>query len=120
MRAFLAVLALALATFGCKSNKVATQGPPPVYMDPAAAQEAMRQAQMVVQVRRGDVRNRIIPWSEDLTLAGALIEADYIGRWDPLSVTVTRGRKVQRFSASRLLGGGDMFLEPGDVIDIHR
>ena len=119
MRAFLAALVLALATLGCKTKKVAAQGPPPVYMDPAAAQEAMRQAQMVVQIR-GDVRNRIIPWSEDLTLAGALVEAHYIGRWDPLSVTVTRGRKVQRFSASRLLGGGDMFLEPGDVIDIHR
>ena len=119
MRAFLAVLTLALTTCGCKTKKVAAQGPPPAYMDPVAAQEAMRQAQMVVQVR-GDVRNRIIPWSENLTLAGALVEADYIGRWDPLSVTVTRGRKVQRFSASRLLSGNDMFLEPGDVIDIHR
>ena len=82
-------------------------------------QEAMRQAQMVVQVR-GDVRNRVIPWSENLTLAGALVEADYIGRLNPLSVTVTRARKVYRFSASRLLSGGDMFLEPGDTIDIHR
>ena len=88
-------------------------------MDPAAAQEAMRQAQMVVHVY-GDVRNRVIPWSENLTLAAALVEADYIGRWDPLSVTVTRGRKVERFSASRLLSGADTFLEPGDRIDIHR
>jgi hypothetical protein len=119
MRALLAVLILALATFGCKSKQVRGQTPPPAYMDPAAMQEAMRQAQMVVQVR-GDVRNRIIPWSEDLTLAGALVEANYIGRWDPLSVTVTRGRKVQRFSAARLLSGVDIFLEPGDVIDIHR
>jgi hypothetical protein len=119
MRALLAVLVLALATLGCKSKKVAGRTPPPAYVDPAAAQEAMRQAQMVVQIR-GDVRNHIIPWSEDLTLAGALVEADYIGRWDPLSVTVTRGRKVQRFSASRLLSGVDMFLRPGDVINIHR
>lgn len=119
MRALLASLIVAVAGFGCKSKQGSGQGPPPAYMDPAAAQEAMRRAQMVVQVR-GDVRNRVIPWSEDLTLAGALVEADYIGRWDPLSVTVTRGRKVQRFSRSRLLSGGDMFLEPGDVIDIHR
>jgi hypothetical protein len=119
MRAFLAVLVLTLATLGCKSNKAGGQGPPPAYMDPAAAQEAMRQAQMIVQVR-GDVRNHIIPWSEDLTLAGALVEANYIGRLDPLSVTVTRGRKVQRFSSYRLLSGADMFLQPGDVIDIHR
>ena len=107
-----------LATLGCKSKEVSGRTPPPVFMDPAA-QEAMRQAQMVVQVR-GDVRNRVIRWNEELTLAGAIVEADYIGRWDPLSVTVTRGRKVQRFSASRLLSGADMFLEPGDVIDIHR
>ena len=119
MRALLALLILALATFGCKSKQVRAQTPPPAYVDPAAMQEAMRQAQMVVQVR-GPVRNPVIPWSENLTLAGALVEADYIGRMDPLSVTVTRGRKVQRFSAARLLSGVDMFLEPGDVIDIHR
>ena len=107
-----------MLAIGCKSKSVKGRTPPPMYMDPAA-QEAMRQAQMVVQVR-GDVRNRVIPWNEDLTLARALVAADYIGRWDPLSVTVTRGRKTQRFSASRLLGGDDMFLEPGDVIDIHR
>ena len=113
------ILVTLLAGLGCKSKQVKANGPPPAYMDPAAAQEAMRQAQMVIQVR-GDVRNHVIPWSQDLTLAGALVEADYIGRWDPLSVTVTRGKKVQRFSAIRLLSGNDMFLEPGDVIDIHR
>jgi hypothetical protein len=120
MRAWLLLMIVVLGTFGCKSKQVSGQTPPPAYMDPAAAQEAMRQAQMVVQVRRGDVRNRIIPWSENLTLAAALVEADYFGRMDPLSVTVTRGRKVQRFSTSRLLNGADMFLEPGDVIDINR
>lgn len=115
----LALIIAALSTSGCKTNKVQGHGPPPVYADPAAMQDAMRQAQMVVQVR-GPVRNHIVPWNDDLTLASALVEADYIGRIDPLSVTVTRARKVYRFSASRLLSGGDMFLEPGDVIDIHR
>ena len=115
----LCVLALIIATLsavGCKSKQVKGQAPPPVYADPAAA---MQQAQGVVHVR-GDVRNRIIHWSDDLTLAGALVEADYIGRMNPLSVTVTRGRKVTRFSAAGLLSGRDMFLQPGDVIDIHR
>ena len=115
----LALIVAALSAVGCKSKQLKGQAPPPAYADPAAMQEAMRQAQMVVQVR-GDVRNRVIPWSDDLTLAGALVEAHYVGRLDPLSVTVTRGRKVTRFSASRLLSGGDMFLQPGDVIDIHR
>ena len=115
----LALIIAALSAVGCKSKQVKGQTPPPVYADPAAMQDAMRQAQMIVQVR-GEVRNRIIPWSDDLTLAGALVEAHYVGRMDPLSVTVTRGRKVTRFSAARLLSGGDMFLQPGDVIDIHR
>ena len=115
----MAILVLTLAGLGCKSKQVTAKTPPPAYVDPAAAQEAMRQAQMVVRIR-GEVRNPIIPWSENLTLAGALVEADYVGRWDPLSVTVTRGRKVQRFSASALLSGKDMFLEPGDLIQINR
>ncbi len=119
MRFWVAALMVGLlVTVGCKSKPV-SQGPPPVYADPAAMQEEMRRAQMVVQVR-GDVRNRVIPWNEDLTLAGAIVEADYFGRMQPLSVTVSRGRKVQRFSATRLLAGHDMFLEPGDVVDIHR
>lgn len=117
MRALLLALITVLATAGCKSKSIG-RTPPPLYMDPAA-QEAARRAQMIVHVR-GAVRNGIIPWSEDLTLAGALVEADYIGRVQPLSVTVTRGRQVQRVSASRLLSGHDMFLEPGDVVDIHR
>ena len=107
---------LLVATVGCKTKQAAPRTPPPVYVDPAAMQAAMPQ---VVRIR-GDVRNPVILWNENLTLAGALVEADYIGRWDPLSVTVTRGRKVQRFSASRLLSGNDMFLEPGDIIDVHR
>src|SRR5688572_29780350 len=116
MRALFALLLLSMAAFGCKSKDGRT--PPPTFMDPAM-QEAMRQAQMVVHVR-GPVRNRIIQWNEDLTLTGAQVEADYIGRIQPLSVAVTRVRKIQRFSASRLLSVGNMFLEPGDVIDIHR
>ena len=119
MRIVLAILVIALLGLGCKSNNTNGKAPPPTYFDPAAAQEAMRQAQMVVRIR-GDVRNAIIPWSEDLTLAGALVEAEFIGRWEPLSVTVTRGRKVQRFSASALLSGKDMFLQPGDLIQINR
>ncbi|HTD88278.1 MAG TPA: hypothetical protein VK850_17020 [Candidatus Binatia bacterium] len=120
MRVWLLVLmVVALSTAGCKTKKVEAHPPPPAYADPAAMQEAVRQAQMIVQVR-GDVRNHVIPWSDNLTLAGALVEADYMGRMDPLSVTVTRVRKIYRFSASRLLSGADMFLEPGDVIDIHR
>src|SRR3954470_23708690 len=98
----LMILILLVAGLGCKSKQATGKTPPPAYVDRAAMQEAMRQAQMIVQVR-GDVRNHVIQWNEDLTLAGALVEADFIGRWDPLSVTVTRGRKVQRFSAARLL-----------------
>jgi hypothetical protein len=92
--------------------------PPPVYMPNGMGPE-MQQGQLAVFVR-GDVRNRVIPWNEELTLARAIMAAEYVGRWDPYSVNVLRGTRSKRFSTSRLLAGDDMDLEPGDVIEIRR
>ena len=69
---------------------------------------------------RGDVRNPVIPWTEDLTLARAILAADYVGRWDPHSINLIRGRRSKRFSTSMLLAGADTDLEPGDIIEIRR
>ena len=69
---------------------------------------------------RGEVRNPVIPWTEDLTLARAILAADYVGRWDPHSFNLIRGNRTKRFSAAMLLSGEDAPLEPGDVIEVRR
>lgn len=115
-----AVLALAA---GCKT-KQQSHRPPPAYMPPASAQEMslppmMQDPRMAVMVR-GDVRNSIVPWNEDLTLARAILAADYYGQRDPHSIALIRNGRSRRISTSRLLGGEDMFLEPGDIVEIRR
>ena len=105
---------------GCKSSqqRQASRMPPPVYMPQGMGQQ-MPHGQPAVFVR-GDVRNPVIPWDDELTLSRAILAAEYMGRWDPHSINVMRGRYSKRFSTSRLLSGEDMALEPGDVIEIRR
>jgi len=69
---------------------------------------------------QGDVRNAIVPWTEELTLARAIVAADYIGKWSPHSIAVIRNGRSQRISTTRLLHGDDMYLEPGDIVEIRR
>ena len=114
-KALLILLAALLS--GCKTKQQQQTGtPPPVYM-PQGAQ--MQQQQLAVYIR-GDVRNPVVPWSEDLTLARAILAAEYVGRFDPHTVHLIRGNRSQRFSAAMLLAGADTDLEPGDIIEIRR
>ena len=92
--------------------------PPPIYA-PNGFNPQMQTGQPAVFVR-GDVRNPVVPWSEELTLARAILAAEYVGRTDPHSINVLRGGKSKRFSTLRLLAGEDMDLEPGDVVEIRR
>jgi len=68
----------------------------------------------------GDVRNHQIAWSDDLTLARALLEAQWLNRNDPRRIIVLRG--ADRFSVDpdELTDGVDYALEPGDRLEISR
>ena len=115
------LLCILCVAVGCKSGKGqrgAMRVPPPVFV-PNGFNPQMQPGQLAVFVR-GDVRNPVIPWSEELTLARAILAAEYVGRSDPHSVNVLRGTKSKRFSTTRLLAGDDMDLEPGDVVEIRR
>jgi len=67
----------------------------------------------------GNVRNPIIPWTADLTLAKALAATEYLGSGDPSQITVLRNRRPYNFSSKQLLQGQDMPLEAGDRVEIR-
>jgi hypothetical protein len=70
---------------------------------------------------RGYVRKPVVTWKEDLTLAKAILEAEYTGQWDPRLITITRRGQVFRVNPRRLLSGlEDPALEPGDIIEVQR
>ncbi len=68
----------------------------------------------------GNVRTPIIPWSEDLTLAKALIAADYLGAGDPREIVLQRKGQPPRYvHVKQLLNGFDLPLVAGDRIEVR-
>ncbi len=85
----------------------------------AAKQWQERRPPLVVV--RGPVRNPTVAWTEDLTLAKAILAADYTGFMDPILVRVIRnGQMIEELKGIDLLHGQDVPLQPGDIVDIVR
>jgi len=68
----------------------------------------------------GEVRNPTIPWTNDMTLAKALVAADYYGHTDPREILIERNGQATSYDPKKLLGGEDVPLKPKDVIEIRR
>jgi hypothetical protein len=70
---------------------------------------------------RGNVRNPAIPWTEDLTVARAIVAAEYNALFDPLRILVVRQGQTYEIKPRDLLRGREDFpLDPGDLIVIER
>jgi hypothetical protein len=79
----------------------------------------MQQTQVPNVTVHGAVRNPLIPWAEDLTVAKAIVAADYYGRKDPAEIFVVRKGQAFRVDPKQLLTGNDPPLQAGDVMDIR-
>ena len=97
------LLLLAVAFAGCVSKSKASAQARKAYI--AGQQETMiRMQQMQTQGQgpsvtvNGEVRNHVVPWTEGMTLAKALVAADYLGAADPAQIIILRngiGRRVE-------------------------
>ena len=67
----------------------------------------------------GEVRNSLVPWAPDLTLAKAVLAAAYYGTSDPTVIIIQRDGKEINCDPKRLLSGQDVQLEPSDVIELR-
>jgi len=87
----------------------------------AATEEAERKLHPTVTML-GDVRQRTVPWTEELTLSAALDAAQYTGFRDPRSILLVRGGQRMPIDVRRFLKGqiGDPPLQADDVIEVHR
>ena len=119
MKRFVCLLPLLLAA-ACK-----TESP---QLQQARFQAMLAHEQAAIQARqqpsvfvRGDVKNQIIPWNEDLSLAQAIIAAEYRGAWDPHRILIIRKGEAIKVNPKHLLWGTqDPSLEAGDIIEIER
>jgi hypothetical protein len=119
---FLALLFLSLALHsGCVSKHEAdVRARAAFFAGQQQAAQMTRQTQLqgpTVTVI-GEVRNSLVRWTADLTLAKAVIAADYYGATDPVDIIVQRDGKEVRYDPQKLLSGEDVQLEPNDVIQL--
>lgn len=119
MRLALALaLILAAAIMGCRSKPKPTPpwgAFPPMRTPPP---QINQHTQVTIQ---GDVRRHVILWAPDLTLARALVQAEYFGNRDPQSIVIFRGDKAILVETRQLLSGvKDPPLLPGDIVEVRR
>ena len=116
-------LLLALAAGGCVSKSKAEAKARAAFMAGqqqavARMQQVQTQAQGPNVTINGEVRNRVVPWTEGLTLAKALVAADYYGAADPGQVIVVHNGLATRVDPKQLFSGVDIPLQPGDVVQL--
>ncbi len=66
----------------------------------------------------GPVRNPKLDWTEDLTLARAIVAANYQGSSEPREIVLRRGNEAVHITPKQLLAGEDWPLSAGDRIEI--
>jgi hypothetical protein len=81
-------------------------------------QQVQNQGQGPCVMVNGEVRNRVVPWTEGLTLAKALLAADYYGSTEPGQLIILHNGIASRVDPNQLLSGTDIPLQPGDVVQI--
>jgi hypothetical protein len=113
-------LLLAWVAAGCVTRSQANAQARAAYLagQQAALAGIAAQGQGVVIV--GPVQHPNVPWVEGLTLAQAIVTADYTGNRNPKIITITRQSEVISVNPRDLLGGHVVLLQPGDKISIQQ
>ncbi len=78
----------------------------------------MQQAQGPNVTINGEVRNHVVPWTQGLTLAQAMVAADYYGAKDPGQLFLVHKGVATRVDPKQLLSGVDIPLQPGDIVQV--
>ncbi len=114
------LLLVAFAATGCTSRSKANARARAAYA--AGQQQAMARisdAQRTSIRVVGQVRHPEISWTDGLTLARVIVEAEYLGQHNPRQIAVVRQRERLSIDPNALLRGQDVPLEPGDTVEIH-
>jgi hypothetical protein len=121
MRQAIAIFTLLLLVLtGCETKKEAEMQAREAYMEgQAQAAKQWREQQPPQVFMRGPVRHPAVPWTDGLTLAQAIVAAEYTGYMNPIFIRVIRnGQMVEEMKGIDLLHHHDFPLEAGDVVDI--
>src|SRR5260370_36144912 len=118
LKAIFGVLLLALGLAGCTTKSKSNAQAREAFV--AGQQQAlarMLQARAPNVTVLGPVHNPVMPWTEDLTLAKAIIAADYFGKTDPKGIVIRRNGQVMAIDPNQLLGGQAGPLQAGAAVE---
>jgi hypothetical protein len=123
--------AVALAVSGCAHHKEKTDeqirrayaagaAGARMQMQQNQTQQPMLPPSGDPQVRiLGPVRNPVLVWSDGLSLARALVLAEYQRNNPPTSITIYRNNQPLQIDPQAVLNGADYPLFPGDIVYIQ-
>jgi hypothetical protein len=112
-----ALLTVTLA--GCVSKAKADAQARAAFMaGQKQAMARMQQTQGPSVTVNGEVRNHIIPWTQGMTLAQAVIAAEYCGAKDPSQMIIVHNGIATRLDPKQLLNGVDIPVQSGDIVQL--
>jgi hypothetical protein len=116
-----AALALLILSWfcGCVTRSQANAQAREAYMAGQKAALASLAGEGKVVIIEGPVEYAKVPWVEGLTLSQAIASAQYTGRHNPRSITITRAGEVINIIPHTLLTGRAVPLQPGDAVKIR-
>lgn len=108
---------------GCTTRSKARLEAQSAFLAGQSAALQRQQAQAAMQTPGvtvvGAVQNSHVPWVAGLTLAQAIVTANYVGPAEPKQIIITRRGESATLDAKSLLNGTDIPLEIGDVIELR-
>lgn len=118
----LSLLGLGLVLSGCVTKSAAQAREREAYAAGerhalmSMAQPASQSLNITI---KGDVQNPTIPWTQDLTLAKAIVAAGYKGPTDPKTIIILRNNRAIQVDPGKLLNGEDVPLLPLDIVALQ-
>jgi hypothetical protein len=123
---FLLLLLVAVAAAGCTTkSKARMQAHEAFLAGQMRAIERMQAQQMPPPAARntvtilGPVKYPALRWTPDLTLVKTIVAAEYIPPGEPGQIIITRGNQQIPISPATLLGGDDVPVFSGDVVELR-
>ncbi len=111
--------ALSYSLCGCTTKAKAKADARMAYL--AGQQQALMQmqAQNPSVTVNGNVRNKVVPWTEGLTLARAIVTAEYLGTMDPREIILVHRGIASRIDPKKLLEQEGPTMQPGDIVELR-
>lgn len=111
-------LLVATAVSGCTSKSKAHAEAAKAFRAGQAQESQAQDARRNGITFTGPVLNPIVPWTEGLTLAQAIVAARWSGLRDPRLVVITRAGEQVEMTPSQSLAAAELPMEPGDQVEL--